>query len=141
MPSVRQQINIAASPRAIWKQLTTADGIASWWADEARVNPSQGGRIVLVSEDDEGNPMEERGTFLAARPTRRLEIKWDPNSPGPAAGSRVSFQLARDGDETRVILVHSGTFLDDGATFARYDKEWRLALKALRDSLEAPDAP
>ncbi|MCA9571451.1 MAG: SRPBCC domain-containing protein [Myxococcales bacterium] len=136
MPSVRQQINIAASPRAVWKQLTTAEGLSSWWADEARVDASQGGRLVLTSEDDEGNPLEERGTFIEARPTRKLEIKWDPGSPGPTAGSRVKFQLARDGEETRVSVVHSGAFLDEEEVFARFDKEWKSALKALRSSLE-----
>lgn len=136
MPSVRQQINIAASPRSVWKQLTTAEGLSSWWADEARVDATQGGRLVLTSEDDDGEPLEERGTFIEARPTRRLEIKWDPGSPGPTAGSRVKFQLARDGDETRVSLIHSGAFLDEEEVFTRFDKEWKSALKALRSSLE-----
>lgn len=137
MASVRQQINIDASPRTVWKQLTTAEGLAAWWADEARVDAAKGGRIVLTSEDDDGNPLEERGTFLEARPTRKIEIKWDSGSPGPTAGSRVKFQVARDGEETRVAVIHTGGFLDDDEVFARFDKEWKSALKALRSSLES----
>ena len=136
MPSVRQQINVAGSPRTVWAMLTTAKGLTSWWADEARVDPSQGGRITVVSEGDDGEPIEERGTFVESRPTRKLEIKWDPGSPGPTAGSRISFQLARDGDETRVILIHAGAFLDDEEHFERYTREWKAALKALRASVE-----
>jgi uncharacterized protein YndB with AHSA1/START domain len=136
MASVRQQINIAASPRVVWRQLTTAEGLTSWWADKARLEAHSGGRIVLESEGDEGETWEERGIFLEHRPTRKLEIKWDTTSPAPTAGSRVKFQLARDGDETRVILIHTGAFLDDDEVLARYDKEWRSALKALRGSLE-----
>lgn len=137
MASVRQQINIDASPRTVWKQLTTSEGLSAWWADEARVDPTTGGRVVLTSEDDEGAPLEERGTFLEVRPTRRLEIKFDPGSPGPTAGSRLKFQIARDGEETRVGVIHSGAFLEDAEIFARYDKEWKSALKALRSSLES----
>lgn len=136
MASVRQQINIAASPRTVWNQLTTSEGLKAWWADDARVDATSGGRIVLTTEGDDGEPLEERGTFLEARPTRKLEIKWDPGSPGPTAGSRVKFQLARDGEETRVSLIHTGGFLDEDEVFQRFDKEWRTALKALRGSLE-----
>ena len=137
MASVRQQINIAASPRVVWRQLTTAEGLTAWWADKARLEAHAGGRIVLESEGDEGELWEERGIFLEHRPTRKLEIKWDTTSPAPTAGSRIKFQLARDGDETRVSLVHSGSFLEDDEVMARYDKEWRSALKALRGSLES----
>lgn len=136
MASVRQQINIAASPRAVWNQITTADGIRQWWGDDARVDATSGGRIVLTTEGDDGEPLEERGTFLEARPTRKLEIKWDAGSPGPTAGSRLKFQLARDGGETRVSVIHTGAFLDEEEMFAQYDREWRGALKALRSSLE-----
>ncbi|MCB9676867.1 MAG: SRPBCC domain-containing protein [Alphaproteobacteria bacterium] len=141
MASVRQQINIAASPRVVWRQLTTKEGLCSWWADDATLQAHQGGRIVLANEgDDEGQKVEERGVFLEHRPTRKLEIKWDTSSPAPTAGSRVRFQLARDGEETRVSVVHTGAFLDDEEVFARYDKEWRSALKALRGSLEGEGA-
>jgi len=136
MASVRQQINIAASPRAVWRQLTTAEGLQAWWADEARVDANSGGRVVLESEGDDGEMCEERGIFLEHRPTRRLEIKWDSSSPAPTAGSRVRFQVARDGEETRVAVIHTGAFLDDDEVLGRYDKEWRSALKALRGSLE-----
>ncbi|MEZ4319205.1 MAG: SRPBCC domain-containing protein [Myxococcota bacterium] len=136
MASVRQQINIAASPRVVWRQLTTAEGLCAWWADKARLEAQQGGRIVLESEGDDGETWEERGIFLEHRPTRKLEIKWDSGSQAPTAGSRVRFQVARDGDETRVAVVHTGAFLDDAEVMERYDKEWRSALKALRGSLE-----
>ena len=137
MPSVRQQINVAGSPRTVWERLTTAEGLSSWWADEARVDPTKGGRLTITSEGDDGEPLEGRGTFLEARPTRKLEIKFDPGSPGPSAGSRLTFQLARDGDETRVILIHAGAFLDDEELFQRYTKEWRGALQALRSAIES----
>ena len=136
MGSVRQQINIDASARSVWKQLTTAEGLEQWWADDARVDASVGGRITLKNIGDDGEPVEERGTFLEARPTRKLEIKWDPGSPSPTAGSRVRFQVARDGGETRVAVIHTGPFLDEEEVFKAFNKEWRSALRALRSSLE-----
>lgn len=137
MPAIRQQINIATSPRVVWRALTTADGLTSWWVDEARVDPRKGGKIVLLSEDDDGEPLEERGVFLEVRPTRKLEIAWDSVGKAITKGSRVQFQLARDGDETRVLVLHQGgEALEDPETHEALNKGWRSALRALRSALE-----
>ncbi len=141
MAAIRQQINIAAPQRTVWNALTTSDGWKGWWADEARVEPREGGRIVLVTEDDEGKPVEERGIVHELKPTRRLEIAWDGTSPAKTKGTRLQFTISKDGDETRLALVHSGGgVLDDEAQRAVLDKEWRDALRALRESLEAQRA-
>ena len=137
MPAIRRTINIATSPRTVWRALTTAEGLQSWWADEARVDGREGGHVVITSEDDEGNPVEERGMFHTFRPIRKIELAFDSNSPGPLAGTRVMFQVARDGDETRINLVHSGSGpLDDEEARDALDTDWRRALKALRSGLE-----
>ncbi|MED5369932.1 MAG: SRPBCC domain-containing protein [Myxococcota bacterium] len=137
MASIRRQISIAAGPRAVWNTLTTADGWMSWYADDARLDARKGGRVVLTIEDDEGEPVEEVGTFHTFRPTRRLEISWDRVSPAVTKGTQLSFTIARDGEETRVNLVHSGGgVLDDEDARAELDKTWRQALSALRDALE-----
>lgn len=138
MPAIRQQINIAASPRVVWRALTTADGLTSWWVDEARVDGRTGGRVVVVTEDDEGEPVEEAGVFLEFRPTRRIEIAWDSTGSLPTRGSRVQFQLARADGETRVVLVHSGgADMEDEDVCKSLNKAWRGALRSLRDSLES----
>jgi uncharacterized protein YndB with AHSA1/START domain len=138
MAAIRQQVNIATSPRVVWRALTTEEGITSWWVDKARIEAREGGRIVLTSEDDEGNPIEERGIFHELRPTRKIEIAWDNVGAAPTKGTRVEFQIAIDGDETRVNVVHSGSALEDEAARDKLDKQWRQALHALRDALEAP---
>ncbi len=139
MAAIRQQINIAAPQRAVWNALTTPDGWTSWWADQARLEPRPGGRIVLVVEGDDGEPVEERGLFHDLRPTRKLEIAWDATSPAKTRGTRVSFTISRDGDETRLALVHTGAgVLEDDAAREALDKEWKEGLKTLRERLEQP---
>ena len=139
MAAIRQQINIAAPQRSVWNALTTADGWKSWWAEDARLEPREGGRIVLVTEGEDGNPIEERGIFHEMRPTRKLEIAFDANSPGPTKGTRLQFTISKDGDETRLALVHSGAgLLDDEAARDALDKEWKNALRTLRSALETP---
>jgi uncharacterized protein YndB with AHSA1/START domain len=122
--------------------LTTEDGLTAWWVDQARIDARTGGRVVLTSAGDDGQPLEERGMFHDVRPTRRVEIAWDSNSPAPTKGTRVEFLVARDGEETRVSVVHTGGgILDDDAKRAELDKGWRQALHALRDAMEKPQSP
>lgn len=139
MPAIRRHIHIAAAPRAIWKALTTAEGLTGWLADEARIEPRKGGRVVLVNEDDEGNPVEERGMIHKWRPTSHLEIAWDNMGNFPTRGTTVSFQLAIDGDETRLSLVHSGRseVLDDEERRSQLDTDWRRAFKSLQSMLDS----
>lgn len=137
MSSIRRQINISASPTTVWRALTTADGWKSWYADDARIDGRAGGRVVLTTEDDDGNPVEEVGIIHTWRPTSRLEIAWDNNSKAVTKGTRVTFNIARDGEETRLSLIHAGTgVLEDAAGAKALDDAWRRALTALREGLE-----
>lgn len=137
MTAIRRQIHIAAGPRAVWRMLTTAEGWTSWYADEARIDGRKGGRITLTSEGDDGEPVEEVGTIMTFRPTSKFELRWDSNSPAVTKGTMLVFSVARDGDETRLGLVHSGGgLLQDEEQRAAQDKTWRQSLQALRDALE-----
>ena len=51
MPAIRRHVHIACPPRAVWRALTTADGLEKWLADEARVDGRKGGRVVLTGTD------------------------------------------------------------------------------------------
>lgn len=137
MPAIRHQISIAASPRAVWRALTTGDGLAGWWVDEARVEPRAGGRVVLSNVGDDGEMGEERGFIHTWRPTSHLEIAFDRMGERPMRGSHVSFKLARDGEETRLTLVHSGgEVLEDAEARDALEKDWKSALRALQGMLD-----
>lgn len=139
MAAIRQQINIAVPLRTVWNTLITPEGWRLFWADDARLEPRAGGRIVLFSEGPDGTRIEERGIIHEMRPTRKVEIAWDTNSPAPTRGTRLNFTISKDGAETRLLLVHSGGgVLDDEVARNSLDRDWRDALQTLRDKLEAP---
>ncbi len=138
MPAIRHHVHIAASPRQVWQAITTTDGLLSWWVDEAEVDSRKGGRVVVQFEDDEGNPIEAKGMIQTWRPTSHFEIAWDHMGEFPTRGSRLSFQIARDGDETRVSIVHAGgPLLDDPEQREALHKEWKRDLRALQSLLDA----
>lgn len=135
MGSIRQQIAVEASSRAVWDLLTTVEGVTSWWVEDARLDARDGGRIVVGRTVDEVR-QEDRGSFHHVRPTRAIEIAWDPSGTGPLAGTRLEFQVGRGDGETKVHVVQSGTPLDDEARRADVEALWKGALLKLRGKLE-----
>ena len=56
----------------------------------------------------------------------------------PTRGSKLAFQLALDGGETRLSIVHTGygEQFEDEEKRSQLDTDWRRALKGLRSMLE-----
>lgn len=136
MGAVRQQISVDASSRAVWDLLTTVEGVTAWWCDEARLDPRDGGRIVIGRTVDEAK-VEDRGVFHQVRPTRAIEIRWDTAGGGPSAGTRLELQVGRGDGETKVHVVAAGAPLDDEAKRVEVETFWKAALQRLRTKLES----
>jgi uncharacterized protein YndB with AHSA1/START domain len=136
MASVRQQITIEASSRAVWNAMTTEAGVKRWWADEVRIDAREGGRIVLTLPVADGTAESVRGVFHQVAPTRVLEVTWDG---GAWKGSRLQFQVGRGEGETKLHVVH--TLPEDPerdpAFDAALDTYWKEALARLRGTLES----
>lgn len=131
MATIRKQINIDASPRTLWKTLTTPEGLATWLGTDARVDGREGGRYCLKVGEQ-----EEVGLLHEFRPTGRLEVMWDKHV-GAWKGSRILFQVARDGKESVVHVQHISPAFDDDAARLPMETFWKAALQRLRDSLES----
>jgi uncharacterized protein YndB with AHSA1/START domain len=137
MTAIRKQIQIDAPARAVWRALTTAEGVASWWSDDARVDARVGGRMVLsFGAGDEAQQL--RGVFHKVKPTRVIELKFDPTGTVTSRGARLQFNLGRGDGEVRLHVVLSGgegIAEDDEAREAASDA-WEKRLLKLRDTLE-----
>ena len=137
MSTIRRQVTVDASPRTVWASLTTAEGLKGWLADEASTIPSAMGRFSVTMEGDEGDPVEEFGRFTGFRPVSKLEITFEKVGKGAWKGTTLTFTIVREGDETVVNLVHTGSAFVNEDVRKVHDDTWRRALVALRDNLEA----
>jgi len=136
MAAIRRHVYIANGARAVWRALTTAEGLEKWLAEEARVDARQGGRVILTGTDLDAEH-DVVGMIHLWRPTSKLEISWDSIGAAETKGSSVAFQVARDGDETRVSLVHSGgEALGDEERREKLDNAWKVALETLQALLD-----
>jgi uncharacterized protein YndB with AHSA1/START domain len=135
MASVRYQVLIDASQRAVWNALTTGEGVASWWATDGRIDARESGRIVLGHEHG-GERVEEVGLVIRCRPTANFDVKWDSAGGSPTRGTTVQFQIGRGDGESKLHVIHSGTALEDEAFAAAMESLWKERLLKLREVLE-----
>jgi uncharacterized protein YndB with AHSA1/START domain len=117
------KIEVAATPAELWKALTTAQGIQSWFAPIARVEPGVGGGITV-------------GWAPEMEMTQEIKV-WEPEQHLQAG--RTDYYVEGNGDTTILRLVESG-FSDDAkfdGEFESTGKAWPVFLTMLKRSAEA----
>jgi uncharacterized protein YndB with AHSA1/START domain len=134
-PPQSHEIEIDAPADAVWKAISTGEGLSRWYAEEARIDPRVGGEhwISWGEGQDIGN------TNLKWEPGKHLQIG-DPDH-ATATGFQamvIDFEIETRGGKTILKLVQSGLptgpewdSMDDGT-----DLGWEMFLFALKFYLE-----
>jgi len=132
MPDILHRVGIqSASPEAVYKALTTIDGLRGWWTDDTEGDSRLGGIIKFRF----GNP---RGFFDMK--VRELEpdrhVLWEViDGPEEWVGTTVSFDLREEDGYVIVLFRHQGwkapiEFMHHCTT------KWALFLMSLKALLE-----
>ncbi|HEV8148464.1 MAG TPA: SRPBCC domain-containing protein [Bryobacteraceae bacterium] len=129
-----KKIEIAASPEKVWEALSTADGVASWFAPIVKVEPGVGGTISGTWVEG----MEGGGQNIAIwEPGKHLQLTAD-RAPGKPPSVIDYFIESQGGGTTMLRLVHSG--FEDGADFDNefnsYTGAWPVFMLMLKASAE-----
>jgi uncharacterized protein YndB with AHSA1/START domain len=104
MPDILHRVGIkSSSPKDAYKALTTIDGLAGWWTSTTRGDSKVGGVIHFQFGD--------RGFFdmkvLELTPNQR--VLWQVmDGPAEWIGTKVSFDLKQEGEQTTVLFKHEG---------------------------------
>ena len=136
---IERVVDVAHPPAKVWAALTTAEGLAAWFGDEAAIDLRPGGSARLTWSGGQTADMlvervEEPTVFGFTWPIYGL----------PADDLRrtyVEFTLDPVADGTRLTVVESGfAQLSDDAHRTAYDgntKGWASELGELVDYLDA----
>ncbi len=133
------EIEVAASPDAVWKALTDAEELARWFPMAARVKPGVGGSIFLSW----GPGCEGEAPITAWEPGRHFQ--WQEKaiaadgSPEPERRLIIDWKLESRGGKTFVRLVNSGFLAAadwEDEYFGSTNYGWRFMLLNLRHYLE-----
>ncbi len=140
-----KSVLVAASLDQTWDAWTTREGIISFFAPDARIEPKVGGAFQVYI-----NPLAEPGMkgaddmrFMALQPKQMLSFDWNAPPHLPAARQQRTFVVVRFAPvgekETRVSLHHTG-WGEGGEwdkTFAYFDRAWDNVLANLKKRFES----
>lgn len=138
--AIDKEVEVNASLDQAWQAWTTREGITSFFAPEAVVEPRVGGAFHIHM--DPGAPAGARGAddmrFMALQPKKMLSFDWNAPPSLPEARAQRSFVVVRffplTETRTRVTLHHTG-WGDGGEwdkAYAYFDKAWAAVLGNLQ---------
>jgi len=132
---LKREIEIAASPAAVWKALTDAEELARWFPLSARVNPGPGGSVLLSW----GPGSEGEARIEAWEPQKLLRLLQQAGEVAGPEGVTIEWKLEQRGGTTILRLAQSG-FSAGGdwadEYFASTEYGWGFMLVNLRHYLE-----
>jgi uncharacterized protein YndB with AHSA1/START domain len=129
---LRAEIEVPAPPADVWAAWTTEEGIRTFLARGAHVEPRVDGAYEIFF--DPSAPQGQRGgdglRILVYEPPRRLSFTWNAPPAQPVVRAQrtvVTIDLAERGaGHTRLRLTHSGWGQGPewDAAYAYFDKAW-----------------
>lgn len=153
MPSkILVALRVPATPERAFAVFT--ESIGAWWQPNdlfsftsdgpgrLSIEPWVGGRFT---ETQPGGAVFEIGRVLAWEPPSRLSLSWRQRGFRPDQSTRVDVYFEANGDETRVVVEHSGWDVlppnhaakhgfPEAVFLRRHAEWWQALLAALRDS-------
>ena len=141
---IEKQVVVKAPPSAVWNAWTTREGVTSFFAPEASIDPRPDGAFAIYM-----NPYAAPGMkgaddmrFLALQKDRMVSFTWNapPHLPDARAQrTAVIVRLEPSGDAaTQVSLTHVGwgTGGQWDEAYAYFDRAWGSVLANLQKRFE-----
>src|ERR1019366_7906738 len=103
MPDILHKVGIKSSPPdAVYKALTTVEGLSGWWTSDTRGESKVGGVIQFR--------FGGRGfdTKVLERQAAKRVLWQVVDGPEEWLGTKISFDLTQSGDWTIVLFKHQG---------------------------------
>jgi uncharacterized protein YndB with AHSA1/START domain len=122
----RDSIYIDADPELVFDYFTQPEALVRWMGDRAVLDPRPGGEFTLYFDD-----RCVQGQYVVLERPHRLVITWGRlgSHELPPFSSTLEVLLAREGEGTRVAIVHQGLPESEAA---RHAAGWRHYLERLR---------
>jgi len=142
--AIDKEVVVAATVDQVWEAWTTREGIRSFFAPDAEVEPRVGGAFHIHMDPGAAPGMKgaDEMRFMALQPKKMISFDW--NAPPHLSETRTqrTFVVVRfaalDERSTRVTLHHTG-WGDGGQwdqTYSYFDKAWGSVLGNLKKRYE-----
>ncbi len=143
--SVDKDVVVEATLDEVWDAWTTRDGITSFFAPDARIEPRVGGafHIYIDPTAEPGLKGADEMRFMALQPKKMISFDWNAPPSLPEVRPQRTFVVVRfqavDARRTRVLLHHTG-WGDGGQwdqAYAYFDRAWAHVLANLKQRFES----
>lgn len=130
MPDILHSVAIKSPADEVYKALTTLEGLSGWWTTDTKGDANAGGTIHFRF----GPPNLIDMKVLELEPGRL--VLWQVvGGPDSWMGTRVRFDLAQDGDFTRVLFKHQG-WKEPGEFMHHCSTKWAMFVMSLKALVE-----
>lgn len=113
---------VEADPERVWEALTDDELLSDWFADEAEIDPVEGGDVSFTFGDE-----RRQGTVHRVEEPRELDFSW---SRSGGDESLVTFRLEPVETGTRVVVVERA--LTAPGISASAGPQWAASMRRLR---------
>lgn len=128
MADILHRIGTQAAPDAVYRGLTTVEGLSAWWTTDTKVDAD--GLLVFRFGDLGGFDMK----VLETKPNER--VLWEVvDGPAEWIGTTVSFDIKRDGEWTILLFAHSG-WREPVEFMSHCSTKWATFLMSLKQLVE-----
>jgi len=143
--AIDKSVEVAATLDQAWAAWTTREGITSFFAPDARIEPRVGGafQIYIDPTAELGLKGADDMRFMALQPKKMISFDWNAPPSLPEARGQRSFVVVRFeplGDKvTRITLHHTG-WGDGGEwdkAYAYFDRAWASVLGNLKKRFDS----
>jgi uncharacterized protein YndB with AHSA1/START domain len=142
--SLDKQVEIAATLDQAWDAWTTREGITSFFAPDAKIEPRVGGafQIYIDPLGEPGSKGADDMRFMALQPKKMLSFDWNAPPSLPQARAQRTFVVLRfeplTDKNTRITLHHTGWGDGDewDKAYAYFDRAWGGVLGNLKKRFE-----
>ena len=129
MTNIRHNVVIKVPAEAVYRAITTQQGIEAWWCKQTTAKPELGFTNVFIFGD-----IRNEMKVTALSPNKRTEWACE-KSIGEWIGTRIAFELEDRQDKTLVRFTHDG-WREVTDTFAGCNYQWALFMKSLKSYCE-----
>ena len=143
--AIDKEVVVAAPIETVWQTWTSRDGIRSFFAPEAEIDPRVGGAFHIHIDPlaEPGMKGADEMRFMALQRPTMLSFDWNAPPSLPEARAQRTFVIVRladvDGKSTRVTLHHTGWGAGGewDKTYAYFDRAWGYVLGDLKKRYDA----
>lgn len=133
---IQQSVSIKKPRQVVFKALTQADELTSWFPSRAESDPRPGGKFKLFWDfKDTSQNGSQSGEYVEVVPGEKVSYTWNADS----VPTLVTFNLSEANGETTVDLDHSTSEpgADENKLRDGHANQWGFFLMNLKGYLEA----